>query len=151
MKRRESPEYIEEKKLVEELLISSRAMTGPLQIKGRELTERAGKQTALWEANTPKYVEHEPEYLTLLRAVTSTKQEINGLLSEHVEEQKRLEPLRLETSKRDQAAMLSAYQQIRAFYEMDAEFKSHLRALNEDCEMAVQKLEEFVEQLVGGR
>jgi hypothetical protein len=136
-------------KLVEELLISSRETASQLQNKGRELTDRGLKQSALWEANAPKFHNHEAEYLALLRAVTSTKEEINGLLRGHVEEQKRLQHLRSETSKRDEVSMLSVYKQIRAFYEQDAEFKSHLRELNQGCEIAVQKLEEFVEQLVG--
>jgi hypothetical protein len=114
MKRRESPELIEEKKLVEELLVSSRETTSQLQNKGRELTDRGLKQSAHWEANAPKFQGYEAEYLTHLRAVTSTKEEINGLLRGHVEEQKRLQHLRSETSERDQVAMLSVYKQIRA-------------------------------------
>jgi hypothetical protein len=106
MKRRESAEVIEEKKLAEELLVSNREMTGKLQIKARELTGRGRKQTARWEANAQNFGEREPEYLTLLRAVTSTKQETVELLTKSLEEHKRLKKLRSETSTRDQTAML---------------------------------------------
>jgi hypothetical protein len=148
MKRRESPELTEEKKIVAEIYSSNREITRQLEIGNRELGERARVQTALWEANARILHEHEPQYMTLLRAVTSTQREFVGLLMERVDEQKQLQQLHSETSKRDQAAMLSLYRKLRAFGEREAELKLRLQALHQEREEAVERLELFVGDLV---
>ena len=145
MRRHKSPELIEEKEIVEELYSSNRKITSQLRIHSRELTERIREQTELWETDARISHEREPEYMTLLRAVTSKKREQVRLLMETTDERTQLQQLRSETSKRDQPSMLLLYQKLRAFGVMEAEdLLPRWRELNQECEEAVQKLEEFV-------
>jgi hypothetical protein len=148
MKKRDSPELLEEKRMVAEINASNREITSQLQIHYRELTERIREQTVLWETDARISHERESEYLTLLRAVTSAQREVVRLLKESVDEQRQLQQLRSETSERDQAAMLSLYKKLRAFGMMEAEVKPRLQALQQACEEAVEKLEAFVGGLV---
>jgi serine phosphatase RsbU (regulator of sigma subunit) len=148
MMRRESPELLEEKRMVAEINASNREITSQLQNHYRELTERIRKQTVLWETDARISQERESEYMTLLRAVTSAQREVVRLLMERVDEQKQLQQLRSETSERDRAAMLSLYKKLRAFGVTEAEVKPRLWELQQACEEAVEKLEAFVEGLV---
>jgi hypothetical protein len=146
MRKRESPELTDEKKAVAELYASNRQITSGLQVHYRELTGRARGQTSIWDTDSRISHDHDSEYMTLLRTVTSTEKEIVSLLTEKVEENRQMQHLRSETSERDQYAMMSLYEKLRAAATKEAEVDlPRLQALNHTLEQAVAKLEEFVQ------
>jgi hypothetical protein len=145
MKKHEFPELAEEKRVVAEIYASNRETTSQLQILYKELTGRARRQTALWESDSNIVQDREPEYLILLRTVTSTEKEIVALLTEKVEENRQMQKLRSETSERDQVAMLSLYKKLRAAAEKEADDDlPRLQSWTQQLEKEVVKLEEFL-------
>jgi hypothetical protein len=152
MEKRDSPELIEEKKAVAEIYSSNRLHTSELQIQYRELTGRARAQTSLWETETRNAHDREPEYATQLDTVSSIDKEIVRLLTEKVDENKRMQQLRSETSDRDQVAMLSLYKKLRENGVREGAVDlPHLQGLIGEFDEAVTKLQDLVADVMKER